>query len=94
MACQLSRRGITSTGQYCPMAVASCMLPRKRGPGHPACEMFRNLMETVGMSDFKPRNRQSIPLAPGPAGRNVELAAMYDVWQSHARSSGGVLWLS
>lgn len=69
--------------------------PKDASPGPSCvCEMFRNLMETVGMSDFKPRNRQTIPLAPGPASRNVELAAMYDVWQSHARSSGGVLWLS
>lgn len=43
-------------------------------------EVFRNLMETVGMSDSKTRNRQTIPLAPGPAGRNVELGTMYDVW--------------
>lgn len=46
--CQLSRHGITSAGQHCPMTIASCVISSTRAPGHPACvEMFRTLMETV-----------------------------------------------
>lgn len=46
------------------------------------------------MSDSNARNRQAILLAPTPASRNVELTKMNDVCKSHARSSGGVPWLS
>lgn len=62
-------------GCSCPYA------PKASSPGS-CCvgEVFRNLMETVGMSDSKARNRQAIRLARGPAGRAVELATMNDVW--------------
>lgn len=77
------------------MAVAGCMLPRPRAPDLAAwMRCFENLIETVGMSDSNARNRQAILLAPTPASRNVELTNMNDVCESHARSSGGVPWLS